>query len=131
MEDTDELLVERLMSTDLLTIGLDEPAAKAAQRMLDTQKNSLLVVDDEGRLSGLITATDFVTLVRQNDPEDETPVSAFMTREVVTVGPDDTVEELAEPTAHGYTHLPVTDADGVVVGMVSTTDLTAYLSHKR
>lgn len=131
MDTTDELLVERLMSTDLLTIGPDEPAASAAQRMIDTGKGSILVVDDEGRLSGLITATDFVTLVRKNDPDDETPVSAFMTREVVTVGPDDTVEGLAEPTAHGYTHLPVTDDDGTVVGVVSTTDLTAYLSDKR
>jgi CBS domain-containing protein len=127
----DELSVERLMSTDLLTIGPDASAAEAAQRMLDTGTNSILVVDADGRLSGLITATDFVSLVRRNDPEDETSVAAFMTRDVVTVGPDDTVEELAEPTAHGYTHLPVTTDDGTVVGMVSTTDLTAYVSERR
>jgi len=115
------------MSTDLVTIGPDATAADAAALMLETGVNSVLVVDG-GRLTGLITATDFVSLVHENDPEDETPVDAFMTHDVVTVGPDDTVEELAEPTAHGYTHLPVTTGDDELIGMVSSTDLTAFLS---
>jgi len=126
-----DLAVERLMSTDLVTIRPGAAAADAARRMLETGVSSLLVVDGNRRLNGLITATDFVALVRENDPEDETPVEAFMTTDVVTVGPDDTVEELAEPTAHGYTHLPVVDDDGELVGMVSATDLTAYVSGKR
>lgn len=125
-----ELSVERLMSTDLVTIEPGASAAEAASRMLDTGVNSILVVDANGRLVGLITATDFVSLVRDNDPKDETPVEAFMTRDVVTVGPDDTVEELAAPTAHGYTHLPVVDDSGGLIGMISTTDLTAYVSGK-
>lgn len=126
-----DISVERLMSTDLITIGPDAAAADAAKRMLETGVGSILVVDDDGQLAGLITATDFVALVRENDPEDETPVKAFMTTDVVTVGRDATVEELAEPTAHGYTHLPVTGGDGEPIGMVSTTDLTEYISRKR
>ncbi|PAU84164.1 histidine kinase [Halorubrum salipaludis] len=126
-----DLAVERLMSTDLLTIESGASAATAARRMLETGKNSILVVDGSRRLKGLITATDFVSLVRENDPEDETAVEAFMTTDVVTVEPDDTVEELAEPTVHGYTHLPVVDGEGELIGMVSTTDLTAFLSGKR
>ncbi|MUW14141.1 CBS domain-containing protein [Halorubrum sp. CBA1125] len=126
-----DLSVERLMSTDLVTIERGAPAAEAATRMLETGKNSILVVENDGTLAGLITATDFVTLVRENDPEDVTPVEEFMTREVVTIGRDDTMEELTEPTAHGYTHLPVTDADDRPIGMVSTTDLTEYVSGKR
>ena len=120
--------VDRLMSTDLTTIERGADAADAAKRMRDTGVGSLLVVDPDGTLAGLITATDFVALVRDNDPKDRTPVEAFMTTDVVTVSREDTVAELAEPTAHGYTHLPVTDDRGEPVGMVSTTDLTAYLS---
>ena len=119
------------MSTDLVTIAPGAAAADAASRMLETGVSSLLVVDDDGRLSGLITATDFVSLVRRNDPEDETPVEAFMTTDVVTVSPDDSVEELAAPTDRGYTHLPVVNADSRLVGVVSTTDLTTYLSRER
>jgi CBS domain-containing protein len=124
----DEPIVEHLMSTELVTVSPGATAADAANRMMETGVSSLLVVDDDGRLAGLITATDFVSLVRRNDPEDETPVEAFMTTDVVTVSPDDSVEELAAPTDRGYTHLPVVNADGQLVGMVSTTDLTTYLS---
>jgi len=100
--------------------------------MLETGVSSILVVDDDdGHLAGLITATDFVSLVRRNDPEDETPVEAFMTTDIVTVSPDDSVEELAEPTDRGYTHLPVVTADSKLVGIVSTTDLTTYVSEQR
>lgn len=126
-----QLSVERLMSTDLVAIEFGSSAKDAATRMLETGVSSLVVVDDNGRLAGLITATDFVSLVRENDPNDETPVEAFMTRDVVTVGPNDSVDELAEPTAHGYTHLPVVDESGELVGMVSSTDLTAYVSESR
>jgi len=127
----EQLSVERLMSTDLVTIESGAPAAAAATRMLETGVSSLVVVDGDGRLAGLITARDFVSLVRENDPHDETPVEAFMTRDVVTVSPSDTVDELAEPTAHGYTHLPVVDESGELVGMVSTTDLTEHVSRRR
>jgi len=51
-----------------------------------------------------------------------------MTTDIVTVSPDDSVEELAEPTDRGYTHLPVVTADSKLVGIVSTTDLTTYVS---
>ena len=123
-----ETPVDQLMSTDLTTIERGSAAADAAKEMLATGVGSILVVDADGTLAGLITATDFVGLVRDNDPNDRTPVEAFMTTDVVTVSRGDTVAELAEPTAHGYTHLPVTDDDGRPIGMVSTTDLTAHLS---
>ena len=118
------------MSTELVTIEPGATAADAARRMLETGVSSVLVVDEGGRLTGLITATDFVSLVRRNEPKDETPVEAFMTTDVVTVSPDDSVGDLAEPTDRGYTHLPVVEAGGELVGMVSTTDLTAYVSER-
>ncbi|ACM56491.1 CBS domain-containing protein [Halorubrum lacusprofundi] len=126
-----DIPIERLMSTELVTIDPGAAAADAANRMLETGVSSILVVDDDGHLAGLITATDFVSLVRRNDPEDETPVEAFMTTDIVTVSPDDSVEELAEPTDRGYTHLPVVTADSKLVGIVSTTDLTTYVSEQR
>lgn len=123
--------VDRLMSTDLTTIERGAAAADAAKQMRDTGVSSILVVEADGTLAGLITATDFVALVRENDPKDRTPVEAFMTTDVVTVSPDDAVEELAAPTDRGHTHLPVVDADGELVGMVSATDLTTHLSRER
>jgi len=115
--------VADLMNPDLVTIDPDATAAAAAKRMLETGVGSILAVDDADRLEGLLTSHDFVALVRENDPDDETPVEACLTTDVVTVSPTDPVTALGE--AHlEYTHIPVVGDDGVVVGMVSTTDLT-------
>ncbi|GAA0513329.1 CBS domain-containing protein [Halorubrum aquaticum] len=120
--------VGRLMSTDLVTVAADATAAEAAERMGETGVNSILVVDESGRLEGLLTGWDFVRLVRENDPHDETLVRECMTTAVVTASRDDSVDALADLADGEYSHLPVTDDDGVVVGMLSTTDLTEYLA---
>lgn len=116
------------MSTDLVTVAADATAAEAAERMGETGVNSILVVDESGRLEGLLTGWDFVRLVRENDPHDETLVRECMTTAVVTASRDDSVDALADLADGEYSHLPVTDDDGVVVGMLSTTDLTEYLA---
>lgn len=123
-----DVSVERIMSTELVTVDDDATVATAAQRMLEEDVGSVLVVDDGGRLRGLLTATDFVRLVYENDPEDETPIGACMTTDVVTASPDDTAEDLETLIASGHTHFPVTAANGEVVGMVSTTDLTEHVA---
>ncbi|RAW46608.1 histidine kinase [Halorubrum sp. 48-1-W] len=123
--------VGRLMSTDLVTIAVDATAAEAAERMLETGVGSVLVVDDEGRLEGLLTGWDFVQLVRENDPHDETLVRECMTVDVVTASRNESVDALADLADGEYSHLPVTDDDGVVVGMLSTTDLTEHLAERR
>jgi CBS-domain-containing membrane protein len=51
-------------------------------------------------------------------------VAEVMTREVVTVGPNDPVSQVAEKLLeHEFTALPVIDGDRTVVGIVSDTDL--------
>jgi len=51
-----------------------------------------------------------------------------MTTDVVTARPNDEVGALAERmTEHDISHLPVVDDEKQVVGILSTTDLTAHL----
>lgn len=124
-----ETTVADVMSTELVTVTAHSTAAAAAQRMLDEDIGSIVVIDSEQRLVGLLTATDFVQLVYENDPEDETPVEACMTTDVRTAAPGDTLAELKAMADLEYTHLPVVD-DEVVVGIVSTTDLTAHVARR-
>ena len=123
----EDVFVARIMSSELVTVDDDAEVATAAQQMLAEDVGSILVVDEAGELSGLLTATDFVRLVRDNDPEDVTPVGACMTTDVVTIGPQDTLDDVEDVVTTGHSHFPVTDETGVVLGMLSTTDLTAYL----
>lgn len=57
-----------------------------------------------------------------------TPVSAIMSRDVTCVTADLAIERLAEILlAHGFSGLPVVDAQGAAVGVVSKTDLLRFL----
>ncbi|MFB6217883.1 MAG: CBS domain-containing protein [Halobacteriaceae archaeon] len=125
----DDVFVASLMTTDLHTAGPETLVETAAGQMLEAGVGSLLVVDDAGHLEGILTTTDFVRIVAERKPKDETPVSVYMTEDVVTATAQDLVEEVADTMVeYGIHHVPVVDDDGVVIGIVTTTDLTAYLS---
>jgi CBS domain-containing protein len=101
----------------------------AAQRLREKEVGSLVVVDDEGRLEGILTSTDFVAIVAKSRPKADTTVERYMTEKVVTVGPQDPIRDAADAMiTYGINHLPVVDGDDTVIGMLSSTDLTAYLS---
>ncbi|MEO3427247.1 CBS domain-containing protein [Pelagibius sp. CAU 1746] len=88
------------------------------------------LVGSGGRLEGIFTERDLLIRVvaRGLDP-DSTPLSAVMTANPDTVGPDDLASlALERMRSSGYRHVPVVE-DGEVVGIVSLRDL--YAAAKR
>ncbi len=59
------------MSSPAITIGPDRPVGEAAARMLDDAVNRLPVVDDEGKLVGIVTRADLVRAFTRSDGEIE------------------------------------------------------------
>ena len=130
MENIDDLFVGRLMSSSLYTVSPDTLVEEAATAMLERDIGSVVVADDDGRLEGVLTTTDFVRIVAERKPKDETPVSKYMTTDVVTTTAQTSIRDVAdEMVEHGFHHMPVVDDEGVAIGMITTTDLTAYVSH--
>ena len=125
----DDIFVARLMTSPVETVHEDALVEDAANLMLEDGISSLVVVDDAGALAGILTSTDFVRIVAERRPKDETPVSAYMTTDVTTAGAQDLVESAADAMIQGgFHHMPVVDDDDGVIGILSTTDLTAYVS---
>lgn len=128
MDDIDDLFVARLMSTDLKTVSPDTLVEDAADLMLNNVIGSVVVVDD-GELSGILTRTDFVAIVAGQEPKDQTPVSEYMTTDVLTASAGDSIRDVADRMVEaGIHHMPVVDDEEGVIGMITTSDLTAYLS---
>lgn len=126
----EDIFVARLMSSPVHTASPDTLVEEAAQTMLDAGVGSVVIVDDDGRLEGILTSTDFVRIVAERRPKDRTPVSAYMSADVVSTTAQETIIEAADAMIErGTHHLPVVDDDDRVIGMLSTTDLTSYLSH--
>jgi len=126
----DDIFVGRLMSTDLHTVSPETLVEDAASVMLDSEVGSVMVVDDDNQLRGILTTTDFVDIVFASRPKAETTVRKYMTTDVVTTTVNDSISDVADVMIEGgFHHVPVvSDTDGVI-GMITTSDLTAYLSH--
>lgn len=100
---------------------------RQATRLMNEHGIGALVVLDGRRLTGIFTERDVLRrVVAEGRPPDTTRVVEVMTREVLccTTGTD--VEEIAElMRCRRVRHVPVLDAAGAVVGMVSIGDVNA------
>ncbi|MCG1002596.1 MULTISPECIES: CBS domain-containing protein [Halobacterium] len=125
----DDIFVGRLMSDNPHTVTPDTLVEDAADVMRDNNIGSVIVVDDNGHLEGILTNTDFVTIVAKSKPKANTTVERYMTTDVVTTGVQDSIRDVADAMLeHGFHHMPVVDDDDNVIGMITTTDLASYIS---
>ncbi|SDR94073.1 CBS domain-containing protein [Bradyrhizobium canariense] len=103
-----------------------EPDARlaAAIKILGERKIGALLVMDKGRLEGILSERDIVRVLGDRGAAvlDE-PVSAVMTRKVISCKQSDTVSAIMEMMTLGkFRHLPVVE-DGRVVGLISIGDI--------
>ena len=118
----------RIKGNDVHTIESRASVLDAVRRMVDRNVGSLLVLEGD-EIAGIITERDYLReIVLKGRTSRETPVEAIMTKKVIVVRPEDTVEGcMAIMTEKRIRHLPVL-RDGVVDGMISIGDLVRQLS---
>ncbi|WP_423996142.1 cyclic nucleotide-binding/CBS domain-containing protein [Halorubrum trapanicum] len=128
MDEIEDVFVARLMSTDLHTVTPDTLVEDAAAVLLEEDISSVLVVDDDGDLVGILTSTDFVDIVAKSRPKAETTVERYMTRDPITAGAQDDVAAVAATMLErGFHHVPVVDGE-TPIGIITTSDFAAYVS---
>jgi len=104
---------------------LEEAAGELDQRRV----GSLVVVDENGAIVGVFSERDLVREVAKRGCAalSDTSVGEAMTRNVVTAHADETVDEgLARMTDRRVRHLPVVNAEGGLIGIVSIGDLVKH-----
>ena len=57
--------VSRVMTSPVTTVGVDTPLARLVSLMIDSGLRNLPVVDDDGRLVGLVTRTELIAVLNQ------------------------------------------------------------------
>jgi CBS domain-containing protein len=99
--------------------------------MSDKSIGSLLVMDGE-KLMGIVTERDYARkVILEGKSSKDTSVSDVMTRKVLCVSPERTVDEcMALMTDKRARHLPVVDQKRVV-GVVSIGDLVKTLINEQ
>lgn len=122
------------MTVDPVTITADTTISKALDIMNSGKFHRLPVVDNNGRLIGLVTEglisessgekTTSLSIYELNYLLSRTKVSDIMIRDVVTVGPEEFLEEGAKLLAeHRVGVLPVVDGDRHVIGILTDKDM--------
>ena len=112
---------ENGMIYDPVTIAVESCVGDAVRLMSVNRIGGIPVVDDGGRLIGIVTNRD---LRFQDNPD--TPIREVMTSEnLITVGPKTTITEATEVLRrHRIEKLPVVDADNRLVGLITYRDIT-------
>ena len=118
---------------DIMTTGTecaqaDETLVDAARKMRDLDVGALPICGQDNRLHGMVTDRDIVIrcIAEGGDPA-STKVSDLGGGETVTIGADDSVEEVLHTMAqHKVRRLPVIDGHQLV-GMVSQADVARSL----
>jgi CBS domain-containing protein len=106
-----------------------EPQAKLASaiKILGERKIGAVLVMSAGRVEGILSERDIVRVLGERGAAVlEEPVSAVMTRKVVSCKQSDTVAAIMEMMTDGkFRHLPVVE-DERVVGLISIGDIVKW-----
>ena len=133
-----QTLAEQSMATplrDLLRgapvgVAPSTPLREALRLMHERRIGSVLVQDEtSGAAIGMLTRHDIVDRVTLAERPLATPITEVMSSPVIVLGLDDTAQDAAiAMSRHAIRHLPVADAQGRVVGVLSERDLFALQS---
>ena len=110
-----------LMTADPITTRPDMPVREAAALLVYHRISGLPVLDSQGALVGVVSEADII------DKPGET-VKDVMTRDVITVGADAGLEDVASTmTRHRVKRVPVVQ-DGLLAGIISRADIVRWVA---
>jgi CBS-domain-containing membrane protein len=138
-------IVKDVMSTHPISVPKTSSFKKLAARFREFRVSEFPVIDDDGRVAGVVSAADLLAkqaldggddglrglitgIVHRKALEKAGGLTAgdLMTSPALTITPDDTVEQAARLMyTRRLRRLPVVDAAGRVVGIISRTDVLA------
>ena len=124
--------VKEAMSNEVMTIKPDKPLEIALQMIEDTGHMSLPVVDDDGKLYGIITWTDIHTAALNH--ERHLTVGDYCVTDLITVNPEDTLDRALDCLgAREISHLPVVNKrqKDTLIGIITKGDIIKAYNKQR
>ena len=115
-----------LMAREPVVCGPDDSVQEAARKMRAAHVSSIGITAPDGALTGLVTTRDLSNKVLAEGLPGDTPVSAIMARDLVSLPPtalgSDVLNLMLE---RRIGHMPITE-NGRLVGMITQTDITRF-----
>lgn len=115
--------VRTIMSEQVIHGTTDMSIIDAARLLLRTGVGGMPILDERGRIAGIVSERDFVSYVPATTG---TPVSYHMTRHVISAEPELQIREAAQRMiSRGVRRLPVV-RERELVGIVTSVDILRY-----
>lgn len=116
-------LGDLLRRADIVTARPDITIRKAAKLMTDADVSTLPLTEG-AVLVGILTDKDLRRRVLGNDISPDLPVSKIMTQDPLTMSVDDNLlSAMLIMSEHNIHHLPITNDEDAVIGVLSSNDL--------
>ena len=125
--------VSQWMSQPPITCKSTDSVNEAARLMWEHDCGAVPVVDEEGKVVGIVTDRDVcMAAYTQGERLGSIPVTTAMAKLVVCCHADDSVEAAQAMMSEKQIHrLPVVDADGHPLGVLSFTDAAREMAQSR
>lgn len=115
-----------------VTINQDDTVYHALVLMANHNIGAVIVVDDEGQMVGIFTERDYARkVVLMGRTSLETKLSEIMTRDVLAINPETSLEECMSLMSRWHIrHLPVVQ-EGKMIDIVSMRDVVEAIISNR
>jgi CBS domain-containing protein len=107
-----------IMTTKVVTCGPKAKVKDAIGLLVKNKISGIVVVDDDCKVAGLLSEADVLLAAKTAS------VGSVMTAKVVMAKPDDAVKDIAAVLVKKkIKRVPIVDADGKLLGVVSRADV--------
>lgn len=113
------------MATEMVTVTPDTEIMRAVHLLVQNDISGMPVIDSEGCLVGILTERNCIDVALQAGYFDESGgrVADYMSEPVETVGPDDSLMDVADRfRLSSFRRFPVVE-DGQLIGLISRRDV--------
>jgi CBS domain-containing protein len=107
----------------VFTLKPGQTIREAIALLVGKRIGALMVVDETGKVVGLLSERDIIREAARNEALFDQPVSGIMTKDVIVAHPGDDLKAVEKTmTERRFRHLPIMD-HGELVGIVSIGDV--------
>ncbi|MGB9926106.1 MAG: homocysteine biosynthesis protein [Candidatus Bathyarchaeales archaeon] len=124
MRQTEEVSFVANVMQKAITCKENEALQAVAERIVTRSVNHIVMVDDNGKLTGIVTSWDITRALAHG----KTALADIVTRRVITAKLDEPLETASKRMAqHNISALPVIDNERKVLGIVTAEDVSKLL----
>jgi CBS domain-containing protein len=120
-------MISKIMHSDIVMLKVEDTLSKALNIMKEANVNGAPVVDNSGKLAGILVKADIYRFLIEEGHYDTCPVDWVMTKKVITASKNEDILEIAKRLRQNdIVAIPIVD-DELIVGIVTIEDILDHI----